>query len=83
MGQLGGSIISASKDEQTTWTLTLNKYQRDNLLWLINACGWPWGVHTVSPFGCANTGDWIGEVGWMLAKEGKEPLLDENGSPAT
>lgn len=47
------------------WTLVLNKYQRDNLLWLINACGWP-GGNCVEPFHFASTGDWIGEIGWML-----------------
>jgi hypothetical protein len=61
------------------WTLTLNKYQRDNLLWLINACGWPYFYtkdNAVEPFTLANTGDWIGEIGWMLADPDMTPKVE-------
>lgn len=57
-----------------TWTLTLNRYQRDNLLWLLNAIGYPWGQR-VEPFNLANTGDWVGEIAQML---GKIHLLDSH-----
>jgi hypothetical protein len=67
------------------WTLTLNKYQRDNLLWLINAVGWPYTpgkVESIGPFGLANTGDWIGEIGWMLKDDDDMlPVLDEADRP--
>lgn len=49
------------------WTLTLNRYQRDNLLWLLNAVGYPWDER-VEPFTIANTGDWVGEIVQMLGK---------------
>lgn len=53
---------------KTEWTITLNKYQRDNLLWLIHVCGYPHGnKYQVPRFGGANTGDWLGEVHHMLA----------------
>lgn len=51
-----------------TWVLALNRYQRDNLLWLLNAVGYPVGGQAVEPFTLANTGDWVGEVAQMLTK---------------
>lgn len=56
------------------WKLTLNRYQRDNLLWLLNCLGYPAGVNTVEPFGLANSGDWVGEIAWMLAPQGGTAL---------
>jgi len=60
------------KGEPHYWVLRLNKYQRDNLLWLFNAIGYPCGVAgsengPVEPFQFANTGDWVGEVSNMLS----------------
>lgn len=52
------------------WNLRLTKYQRDNLLWLLVAC---MGQERVEPFHLANTGDWIGEIGWMLADQDTLP----------
>lgn len=52
------------------WTLTLNRYQRDNLLWLLNCIGYPSGLNTVLPMHLANTGDWVGELAWKLAPQG-------------
>lgn len=48
------------------WTLTLDRYQRDNLLWLLNAVGY--GAAPVAPFQLAHTGDWCGEIANQLAK---------------
>lgn len=50
-----------------TWTITINRYQRDNLLWLLQACGY--GASAIEPFHLANTGDWIGEIHNMLGTE--------------
>jgi hypothetical protein len=47
--------------------MTLNRYQRDNLLWYLNLIGY--GDPAVEPFNLANTGDWVGEVIRMLEKE--------------
>lgn len=47
------------------WTLTLNRYQRDNLLQLLQRL--MGGDDT--PLTCFNTGDWVGEVRWMLGKK--------------
>lgn len=52
-----------------TWTLTLSRYQRDNLLWLLNATGYR--AHAVEPFHLANTGDWVGEIVNMLGKSNR------------
>ena len=56
-------------DNKTYWTLHLDKYERDNLLWLLMLC-WQGGIE---PFNFAATGDWIGQVPQKLA------MLDENG----
>lgn len=56
-----------------TWVLTLNKYQRDNLLFLLNMCGYP-GYDDgdrryagVEPFTIVHNGDWLGEIALMLS----------------
>jgi|SRR5579872_1419247 len=54
-----------------TWELTLNKYQRDNLMWLIGLCGYPYPENEpIGDFPLANTGDWLGEVYNPLAPGG-------------
>ena len=55
------------------WVLKLNPYQRDNLLWLLNACGYPY-TECVAPFPLANTGDWLGEIAIMLDPGGDQRL---------
>jgi hypothetical protein len=54
----------------------LNEYQRNNLLWLLNACGY--GHEGVPPLTLANTGDWVGEVALMLAHPGGPPALSKD-----
>lgn len=52
-----------------TWVLSLNRYQRDNLLLLLNAVGFPAGnPHADPALRRYFTGDWNGEVVYMLAK---------------
>jgi len=46
------------------WTLTLNRYQRDNLLNLLQKIM----EGDDSPVACFNSGDWVGEIRWMLGK---------------
>ena len=48
------------------YLLILNKYQRDNLVWLIQAIGMVAGRYQTEPFHLANTGDWLGEIYNML-----------------
>lgn len=72
-----------------TWTLTLNRYHRDNLLWLLTALGY--GMKGIEPFTFAHTGDWVGEIVLMLGKTtawnttmGNKDvsfLIDEGDSP--
>lgn len=62
------------------WVIQLNKYHRDNLLWLLNAVGYPHGK-SVEPFHLANTGDWNGEIPQMLAKPGGDCVLDKDDRP--
>lgn len=55
-----------------TWVIELNRYHRDNLVWLFNAIGYPYNqdgqAQAIEPFNFANTGDWVGEIHNMLAK---------------
>lgn len=47
------------------WTLTLNKYQRDNLLNLLQNIM----EGDRRPVTWFHTGDWVGEIRWMLGKK--------------
>jgi hypothetical protein len=56
------------------WIICLNRYERDNLLALINAIGFPWDpkhpdrvVPTDSTLHSWNSGDWVGMIGYKLA----------------
>jgi len=60
--------------EQTVWTVILNKYQRDNLLWLL--------LQVRSGKIPGDTGDWVSEISYMLRKENQKiPVLDEKDYP--
>ena len=63
-----------SRPPAETWLLILNRYQRDNLLQLLNLIGvnsLPFDAEqtTTEPFNIMNNGDWPFEIGWMLAKD--------------
>ena len=50
-------------ENEREWHITLNQYQRDNLVWLFAASGYgPEGTEGVEPFTFAQTGDWAGEI---------------------
>ena len=61
-----------SSDPEKVWVLTLNRYQRNNLLQLINFCGYPAG-EGIHPFTFMNNGDWLGEIGLMLSNDLEHP----------
>lgn len=72
------------------WTLTLSRYQRDNLLLLLNVCGYPSDEMAVEPFTLMNNGDWIGEIVWALEKGpagnlrgARTAVIDEDDHPNT
>lgn len=76
--------ITGMRNPPETWVLCLNRYERDNLLWLLNAIGYPYGKTAIEPFTLANTGDWVGEITQMLMKmEGDKKTLtiDSNDRP--
>lgn len=72
-------------DGRGRWLLLVNRYQRDNLLWLLNLAGYGFTtaghgeggvVEHARPLGgdagdfrYANTGDWNGEIALMLAHD--------------
>lgn len=72
----------------TKWIIELDRYERDNLLSLINAIGWPPPYNEFSrvvmpdpalaPY---NSGDWVGQIGWKLKRSDGEVEIDEQDSP--
>jgi hypothetical protein len=68
--EIGATTYSRYYPASETWVIELNRYHRDNLIWLFNAIGYPSG-NGIPPFNFANTGDWVGEIHNMLdAPEG-------------
>jgi hypothetical protein len=72
----------------TKWIIELNRYERDNLLALINAIGWPavYGQHVrvVMPdpaIAAYNSGDWVGQIGMKLMRSDGEIVIDEQDKP--
>ena len=65
------------------WRLKINRYQRDNLVWLFNIIGY--GAPGIWPFTMANNGDWVGEIPQMLTKPTSDNRasfsLDEHDHP--
>jgi hypothetical protein len=55
-------------------TIQLDDYQKANLKWLIELCGYPYGGG-VSPFTFANTGDWLGEIYLRLGESKRAPNM--------
>jgi hypothetical protein len=65
--------------QEREWTITLNKYQRNNLLWLLKSIGWNNSSSTRAPLiSLLNTGDWVGEIGFMLDYPSGEKDPDQN-----
>jgi hypothetical protein len=64
------------------WVIELNRYQRDNLLWLLLAC-WGWNEGgVIEPLNFAGTGDWVGEIPHLLMRPGRSsPCLDASDHP--
>lgn len=68
-----------------SYTITLNRYQLDNLRWLIRLTGYPHGkdAHKVEPFQWADSGDWLGELYWKLRDVAPDVENDEpNRTPS-
>lgn len=67
---------------EPVWNLKFSKYHRDNLLLMINMCGYPHGnPHTIEKLRAMDSGDWIGEIAIMLGDPsgvpGKEDIVSE------
>lgn len=75
--KIGASTYSRYYPEWDSWVIELNKYHRDNLIWLFNVIGYP-GGKGVEPFHFANTGDWVGEIPLMLRKPLQSSPVLEN-----
>lgn len=88
---LDGNNITQEGAYGEEWIVRLNRYQRDNLLWLFTIMGWPFveeGTHKqvfVEPFHLAHNGDWVGEIPQRLALPDKSYpdncRLSEGDSP--
>lgn len=48
-------------------TITLNGYERANLLWYIGLIGYQ--GDPLEPFSFCNTGDWVGQIWWKVNGE--------------
>lgn len=66
-------------DNDQIWSIPLNRYERDNLLFLLNAIGY--GAKPIKPFGVFNTGDWVGQVALKLRRQDGSYSIDENDRP--
>jgi len=66
----------AEWNEPEQYTITLNKYQRDNLLWLLVLV---WGGEIPG----TNTGDWCGEIPQLLDPNANPSELNEDVQPNT
>ena len=74
-------IRCGTTDDQT-WTITLNRYHRDNLIKLFNAIGYPWGNRFAEDdMRSWNTGDWVGEIPMMLARTDGSMVIDAKDNP--
>jgi len=75
MATLDDAPLVTKVQDKLQWALNLDKYQRDNLLFLLNLCG-AGGTKepklSTDPFNIMNTGDWLGEIVWMLGKPARE-----------
>lgn len=60
--------MAQNYESEETWTINLDKYERDNLLMLIRVVM----DNQVPPFDLMHTGDWIGQIRWKLASK-KQP----------
>jgi hypothetical protein len=69
-------FIDQVEGKPVAWTIQLNKYQRDNLLWALQCIR-----DGYRPENGFNTGDWVGEIAFMIAKKDKYPALDAEDSP--
>jgi hypothetical protein len=61
------ALRKEKESQKDSFNLTLNKYQRDNLLMLLTACGCQRGKG-VYPFTLIHNGDWLKEIGSMLGE---------------
>ena len=75
--------IGEMKMAKQEWDVKLDKYQRDNLLWLLNICGYPGNKDDkgIEPFTLANNGDWLGEIANQLVEDGEVPTLKNSDVP--
>jgi hypothetical protein len=77
-----------STEDDKTWHITLDKYERDNLLALLNSIGFPAnvdnpyyrerGTREVRSF---NNGDWVGQIALKLMKTDGTYLIDKTDMP--
>lgn len=77
------NLLIKNPEPANYFLLDLDRYQRDNLVWLLKAVGYstdPKAPKCVEPFGYANTGDWVGQIASQLDchKGVGTPLLTED-----
>lgn len=68
-------------ENDKTWIIRLNRYERDNLLLLLNIIGY--GDKGLSPFNRLNNGDWVGQIALKLERRDGSITIDEEDHPNT
>lgn len=67
------SAMVEHTDTGPVWTVLLNEYQRNNLLFLLNCIGYPRDESLiVEPLSFLNNGDWLGEIVQKLESPGSD-----------
>lgn len=51
---------------EKTWTISLNQYERNNLLWLFRVIGWDTHNRSHPLLEALHTGEWVGGIGFQL-----------------
>jgi hypothetical protein len=64
-------------DPEPSWKTTFSKYERDNLLFLLNMIGYPY-TEAVEPFNLLNNGDWLGQIVQKLKGPNGEIVIGPN-----
>ena len=72
----------ATKDDKE-WTVKLDRYERDNLLALLNAIGYPYPkAQRIEALAPLNNGDWVGQIALKLKRRDGSYVIDEQDHPS-
>lgn len=74
--------IWISTEDDREWNLTLDRYERDNLLALLNALGYPYPrAERIDALAPLNNGDWVGQIALKLMRTDGSYVIDSEDRP--